>query len=578
MKKVKILIIILTIVLVLGCATFATLYFATDIFKSDKEKFYKYLSGVNLNEFINREFYAEYSEKMKNTKFEENSQVNINLETFQKKINIKTQKDIPNRLATTEVSVDNSNTLLGLARDNDIFGVSFNKILNGYITVENNNLQELAEKSGINNNMITSIIPDKIESKEVLNTEEIERFLGKYKNLILEQIPDDSYSKVKGQETTFGEGTIKANGYKLTITAEELESIIKTLLLEMENDEELFKLLEKTSEELTFEIYQRSFESLIANFDSEFDFETEAKISIIAYKDIKKAEVIIESEESIITVEIEDTKNPRITINLSASTNIEMIINKTVNTAEQEKWEAELNMGQASTLGDETSITAFVSIERQGLLESNSINNIIDISFAGENLFTGDIKYSSTTKFDDKIEIDELENKSQLKMNDLTEEQITTVTTNLKDKLQNETDNITDYLYSLIGLPSFILNLTPLEQVGSSSLVAIPVFVTVSLNNNLFSYANQQESQLLTQTNDQATEMFNATFFIYEGVQRGSAVKTLVSTIDLNNTTNLENKVECNKTITDIDSSKNYIVSFGKDSEGYINKAIIEEQ
>lgn len=65
---------------------------------------------------------------------------------------------------------------------------------------------------------------------------------------------------------------------------------------------------------------------------------------------------------------------------------------------------------------------------------------------------------------------------------------------------------------------------------------------------------------------------------MYEGVQRGSAVKTLISTIDSNNTTILENKIECNKTITDIDSSKNYIVSFEKDSEGYINKAIIEEQ
>ena len=42
MKKVQILIISLVIILVLGCATFATLYFATDIFKSEKEMFYKY--------------------------------------------------------------------------------------------------------------------------------------------------------------------------------------------------------------------------------------------------------------------------------------------------------------------------------------------------------------------------------------------------------------------------------------------------------------------------------------------------------------------------------------------------------
>lgn len=525
MKKIKILIISLIVILVLGCATFATLYFATDIFKSDKEMFYKCISKVDLNGFINQEFYQEYSEKIKNTKFEENSKISINLETLQKEINIKTKKDVPNKLAKTEVNVDNNKTLLSFIRDNDTFGVKFNEILNGYITVENKNLQEFAVKSGMND-MLASIIPDKIEiskDNEIISEEKIEQITEKYKNIILNQISDEAYSKVKGQETTVKNEVVKADGYKLTIPSEELVTIIKTLLEEIKNDEELFDTIAKiaeTSTQLSFEEYQSSLENLIVNFDSEFDIDTEAKISIIVYKDIKKAEFIIESEESIITVEIEYTENPRIMINLNATANIELIISKTVNTAEQEKWEVELNMGQASALGDETSITAFVSIERQGLLESNSINNIIDISFAAEDSLTGELKYSSTTKFDDEIEIDGLENESQLKMNDLTEEQITTVTTNLKDKLENETDNLTDYLYSLIGLPSFILNITPLEQAGSSSLLAIPVFVATSLNNNLFSYANQQESQLLTQTNNQATEMFNARFDSFEGVQQ----------------------------------------------------------
>lgn len=349
MKKNKILIISLIIILVLGCATVATLYFATDIFKSDKEKFYKYLSEVNLNEFIDKEFYKEYSEKIKNTKFEENSELSINIGTLQKEINIETKKDIPNKLAKTDVGVDNNKTLLSFARADDTVGVKFNKILNGYITIENNNLQELAEKIETDN-MIASAIPDKIEISEnekILNIEEIKPIIKKYKNTILNQISDEEYSKVKGQETTFGNETVKSDGYKLTLTSEELVNIIKTLLEEMKNDKEVFDLLARTTEDLTqltFEDYQSSFESLISDFDSEFDIETEVKISIIAYKDIKKVEFIAESEETIITVGIESTENPKITINLNADTNVEIVINKTLNKSEQEKWETELNI------------------------------------------------------------------------------------------------------------------------------------------------------------------------------------------------------------------------------------------
>ena len=66
MKKVKILIIILTMVLVLGGATFATLYFATDLLKSDKEMFYKYISQMDLKEIANSNEDTNYQERLKN--------------------------------------------------------------------------------------------------------------------------------------------------------------------------------------------------------------------------------------------------------------------------------------------------------------------------------------------------------------------------------------------------------------------------------------------------------------------------------------------------------------------------------
>ena len=55
MKKIQILIIVLVSILVLGCVTFAVVYFATDTFKSDRDLFYKYAKegGFKIAYFIN---------------------------------------------------------------------------------------------------------------------------------------------------------------------------------------------------------------------------------------------------------------------------------------------------------------------------------------------------------------------------------------------------------------------------------------------------------------------------------------------------------------------------------------------
>lgn len=171
-----------------------------------------------------------------------------------------------------------------------------------------------------------------------------------------------------------------------------------------------------------------------------------------------------------------------------------------------------------------------------------------------------------------------MSNETQLKINDLTGEQITTVITSLGNKLENEVDNSTDYLYSLIGLPSFILNVTPLEQVGFTSLVSIGPIISISSARDLFDSAKEAAGNAAASAADMEKSIANSRFEVYEGLLNGNNVKALLNTIEAANDADLGHQVECNKSITDIDSSENYIVSFEKDSKGYINKVIIEEQ
>ena len=63
MKKVQILVITLVTILLIGCVTFAILYFATDIFKSDKDLFLKYVGQIDLKDFIDLEEYSNYLQR-----------------------------------------------------------------------------------------------------------------------------------------------------------------------------------------------------------------------------------------------------------------------------------------------------------------------------------------------------------------------------------------------------------------------------------------------------------------------------------------------------------------------------------
>ena len=73
----------------------------------------------------------------------------------------------------------------------------------------------------------------------------------------------------------------------------------------------------------------------------------------------------------------------------------------------------------------------------------------------------------------------------------------------------------------------------------------------------------------------QAIQSFNTKFTMYEGIRKGPEVKSLVQMIQINNETDSIHKVEYNN--ISIDSTKTYNVSFMKDSNGYVNRVIIEE-
>ena len=107
-------------------------------------------------------------------------------------------------------------------------------------------------------------------------------------------------------------------------------------------------------------------------------------------------------------------------------------------------------------------------------------------------------------------------------------------------------------------------------------MVATSAIAIVNINSNIFDNAQNaiEEEQKLMQ--NEAKKAFNIQFYVYGGLQKGANIKALISAIESSNLNNPDHIIEYDN--LNIDSSKQYQVSFEEDEEGYINLvSIIEE-
>ncbi len=572
MKKIQVLIITLVIILLLGCATFATLYFATDIFKSNKDMFYKYISQISVGDTLVANEYSKYQERLKNEDNTNKGNVSIsvkgnNEEVINEEFDFETKSKPGEDFASAKIDMkqnDEKKLTIDYLRNEDSYGLRFEDVIKQYIVLENNNLKEFAQKLGIEN---TDNMPNKLEiqDKVVMGEEEqkaIEQILTKYMNIAIEQIPNENYSKLKKENITLDDKELSADGYQLTINGDLLKEILINVLNSMKEDEEVYNLLSKLSEtEFKLENYKETIQSSIDAISQE---NSKINISLKVYKQGKKTIKlvgIIESEEESGKIELsveklQDKYDFLLDITSDDSkTNIIFNLNKNIDVQEKEDILCSILINQ----DNEEVANATIEILREGKLDSQNIKNSfkIDINFSAEDMNIN-IAYDNTKNFGENIETEKFKEEDYAIINQFDAEQIS-----------NLTRNVITMIYERIDEESTIFGL--MEMTMTNDSLYTKARETAQENEGLMQELNNKAGS-------QAMEMFNYKFTPYEGVQSGANVKTLISAIEQNNISNATNKVEYNTTITEVDSSNKYNVSFEKDSEGYINKAIIEEQ
>lgn len=257
-RIILIMIIILLVIIILCGGIFAYTYFFTDVFLSDEQGFYKYISlNSQILQMFKDEDLNKYIEKSQN---EENSNSgefsiafsgDIDEETKQivdeiqkHKITFNSNVDLANKYSDLGLNLKYGeiDVISGLLiQQNDYLGIKVNDIgLNPYIVLENNNLKQFAKNLGLSDEEIANI-PDKIDfeklsNQEIFTKEELEGIKDRYLKAIKDNLSEDMFSKKEENEIKI---------YTLTINEEKGKILTSALMSTLKNDEVIFNKIKQ---------------------------------------------------------------------------------------------------------------------------------------------------------------------------------------------------------------------------------------------------------------------------------------------------------------------------------------------
>lgn len=249
-KKILIAIIILVVLIVLMIGGFAIAYFATDIFKSNKELFLKYASSLTDEKAgLIDSTLKQYYEKLQTIAYENNGTLkfNVNLPNAQEitkrtndfNISFAGKVDSSNKKVQQDITLDYGNDVqfpFHYRQVKDMTGLQTEYVGSNYIVVKNKNLL----KSGIANNNEIETIPFLNDgSTPAFTAEEMKQLQEKYINTIIQELRENNFSKLK---TSLGEG------YQLTLDGTQIKNILNKMLETLKGDTVLLEKINKNSQ------------------------------------------------------------------------------------------------------------------------------------------------------------------------------------------------------------------------------------------------------------------------------------------------------------------------------------------
>lgn len=519
-KSSKTIIILIIVALILAiCAGLAYAYIATDLFKTNKQLFFKYLTqiGDTENGLIENDLVA-YLEKKKNTPYKNDGKFYVNIavpEEYQSQVqptnnmditfNGEVDKNISKAMQNISINYSEDVTLEFIYKQIDsIYGIQTKYVGSKYVAIDTEStstgstssasqLQEgLAEIENV-----ASVDIDKEELKSILTT---------YRNVIEQELQDSNFGKIEENNEI---------GYKLSLTGDELKNILVKLLETLKNDQ---TTLEKINQYSSTSYTTTDIEETIEEINNDTDL-GEQKIEVTIYENLGKISKILISVD---TVKIEISKynqGGELQYNISIE--------------QQEEQTIKINL-KAKFAGLETV---------QNINESYELG--IETLMEGET-YSYQYNFDNNVTFRESSNIEEFNEDNCLDLTKLEDEQANNLITAIKERMT-------------------MVNKSQMESLGldenSNPLInIIPTFLLMGATSN----------SMTDQINQEEIESFNSKFELYEGTNiRGTTVKGLLTVIATNNGLDDEEEQEGNSSDTWINSQNKLIEEINFNGEEY---------
>lgn len=461
-------------------------YFATDLFKSNKELFFKYVTqiGEEKEGFI-EEPLKQYFEKQKTTPYQNEGDIRVNITAYntsdqfekvnQMDLTFNGQVDTANKQALQNISLNYSDDVkfpLTYKKVEDIMGIQTDYIGSKYVATKETDNKIIGQENGL----------EKIQefSSIELSQEEKDQIKNIYLGQLVQELQEENFSKIK--ET----GGI---GYKLTLTGEKIKTIAVKLLETLKNDQQTLDRLNeyiKTYNNAS-KITTNNIDNLIRelNNNSEADDET---MEIIVYQTGKRTNRI-----------------------LVKSNDLEINLQKVV-TENEEQYQVQLqtkNNNQTEKIG--------FSAKYIGLQGMQNIIENYQLTLEADQI-KYEYQYNNNVQFTDNITIEGFSEDNSMILNDYEEEQV-------ENFMQAVQQRIID------------VNKKHMEELGLEEDQNPLQYVIPQLGENFSTLKAINTSNI----NEEEVNAFNQKFENYESTNlQGVTVKGLISTIQLNNETQEE--------------------------------------
>lgn len=487
--KILVILIILIVILIIGIGI-TYIVFATDMFRSEKKLFFKYVTQIGDSEkgFISNDV-IQYFEKQKNTPYQNNGRISFNITSSDNQeqfdninkcsIDFSGKVDTANSKSEQDIDINYSNDVkfpISYRQSENKLGLQTQYVGNKFIAVKIDELDNLS--SGMIN--FEDIPFSNDEEKVEIPSDEIKYIQDTYFGILNQELKDTNFAQIV-------EDNVK--GYKLTLNGEELKNILLKLLETLKNDQTTLDTInEYIKSKGLDEIKVKDIEKYIEELNDNSEISNE-KFEMTVYVENKKlSKIVVLFNEGKVTIEKNENANTK-----------------------QYSISCELYQDNKTT-------TVYLNSSFSGLQSLQSITEDWELGIQTSDNTQYVYYYNNNVEFVENVDIEEFTSDNSLFITDIEEEQLNNFLTAVSERIMQ----VNSQQMERLGLTE---NENPL-------IYAIPLI-------NMFATQSNSINDMMYDVDQTLVESHNTRFENYESLDaQGVTVKGLISTIQANNQSN----------------------------------------